>query len=228
MALTDSIGVQLSHERITADGAELDALLTLGRGDVMQQRVREDRERLRAVLGVQPMLDVEAARLDALLAHVLGDTTARRVALAQGWSILSRTEHFPASTRLLYSSAYVDDALSRADADEALRASQYTLDMLQPTRAAMLLVFAQLSVANARLARKDPAGAELALRDGLAQLATAPDLSSMLPRLRRALVESLAAQGRTREADSVRALDPPKANIPPCTPGGQWIGCPDG
>lgn len=228
MALTDSLGVQLSQERITADGAELDALLTLGRGDVMQQRVREDRERLRAVLGVQPMLDVEAARLDALLAHVLGDTTARRVALAQGWSILSRTEHFPASTRLLYSSAYVDDALSRADADEALRASQYTLDMLQPTRAAMLLVFAQLSVANARLARKDPAGAELALRDGLAQLATAPDLSSMLPRLRRALVESLAAQGRTREADSVRALDPPKANIPPCTPGGQWIGCPDG
>ena len=227
VAISDSLGMQLSPDRLTADGAELDALLVLGRSELMQQRVREDLERLRAVLGAQPMLDVEAARLDALLAHVRGDTATRREALARGWFILSRTEHFPASTRLLFSTAYVDDALARGDPDEALRAAQYTLDVLQPTHAALMLVFAQLSLGSARLAGQDAAAAELAFRNGLALVDRAPDLSSMGPRLRRPLAEALAALGRNREADSVRALDPPKGDIPACTPGGRWTGCPD-
>jgi hypothetical protein len=49
----------------------------------------------------------------------------------------------------------------------------------------------------------------------------------MKPRFRRLLAEILERTGRLADADSVRALLPPRsAPLPPCTPGGNWTGCP--
>jgi hypothetical protein len=125
------------------------------------------------------------------------------------------------------SNSWIDDALARGAVGDAVDIAQSTRDALLPTRSAMVLVFADLYVGITRLAHKDGAGAEAALRSGLARVAAAPDLASMGPRLRRPLADALAAQGRPIAADSVRRIDPPRSAVPRCTPGGDWLGCPD-
>lgn len=226
-AMTESLGTQLSGERLAADAAEVEALLVLGRAEAAEKQMQQTLARLRAVIGLQPLLDVEAARLEALLAQVRGDTATRHAALARGWIVLDTLAHFPMSARLLYGNAYVDDALGRGDTATAVRVANAAREHFRPSQSAITMVFSDLYVGVARLASKDFKGAESALREGLEVVRSAPDLWSMGPRLRRPLAEALTAQGRIAEADSVRKLDPPKAQMPPCTPGGKWMGCPD-
>ena len=123
--------------------------------------------------------------------------------------------------------AYVDDAWSRGAEADALRVAGRLAERMSSTGAAMYSVYAQLYLGIARLRAKDWTGAEQALRIGISMLPASRDLDSMLPRLRRPLVEALMQQKRTQEADSIRVLDPAQAAVPPCTPGGDWRGCPD-
>lgn len=225
--MTEALGTQLSGERLSADAAEVEALLVLGRAEAAEKQMQQTLDRLRAVIGLQPMLAVEAARLEALLAQVRGDTATRHAALARGWSVLDTLEHFALGARLLFGNAMVDDALSRGDTATARRVSEGARERLRPSRSAITMVFANLYVGIARLASRDFQGAESALREGLEVVRVAPDLWSMGPRLRRPLVEALTAQGRIADADSIRKLDPPKAQMAACTPGGRWSGCPD-
>lgn len=223
--LTDSLGMQLSGERDHAETSEIEALLVLGRADEAERRIQSNIERLQLAFGDQLLVQIEANKVNALLASVRGDSATRREFLARGWALMDRAADVPASQRLLFSNAYIDDALARGAAVDALHAAEQTRRVLAESESAMPMVFAHLYVGLARLANNDAPGAEQALREGIETVKDLPDLASMRPRLRRPLAVALAAQGKSAQADSVRQLDPPKAAVPPCTPGGEWRGC---
>ena len=227
IATTDSLGTQLSAERLDADGAEMEALLVLGRADQAEARARLGFERLRTVIGVQPALDLQSARVEALLSQMRGDSAAQRRAVERGWALLQTPTEFPVAMRMLFSEVIVDYAIARGDTALARRVAETTREQLSAAHSPLTDVFSHLYVGLARLASKDADGAERALRAGLEVVHAAPDLSSMGPRLRRPLIEALVLRGRLAEADSVGRLDPPKAAMPACTPGGRWVGCPD-
>jgi serine/threonine-protein kinase len=226
-AITDSLGMTYSAERDQAADAEVESLLVLGRADSAEARIRTNLQRLRQAFGGQPTVQVWAAQSDALLASLRGDSIARRQALARGRHILDSADVMALPGRLVFSSAYVDDALARKDYPAALQMSLATRNVMLPSRSPLYLSFAHLYVGAAHLALGDAVAAEADFRAGLAVIAPTRDLASMAPRLRRPLAEALSRQGRLIESDSVRRLDPPKAAVPPCTPGGRWAGCPD-
>lgn len=227
IALSDTLGMTLSPERLTADGAEVEALLVLGRVDDAQARMQQNLERLSVVYGDQQLLQLQVSRVEAMLSSVRGDTVLRREALARGWELLMKHPDPIRSDQLLLTNAYVDDAIARKAPEEAVQAAEITREALRSSHSAMLLVFAELNVGNARLARGDYAEALHALHAGLDYVKRAPDLRSMGPRLRRSLAVALDGLGQTAAADSVRRVDPPRSGVPPCTPGGNWLGCRD-
>lgn len=226
-AITDSLGMQHSIEREHAADAIIESLIVLGRADSAELRIREHAARQARVYGSVPTVQVWSAKANAQLASLRGDTAARRIALEHGRAILDSITDFPPSLRLVFNNTYVDDALTRRDYDAALRQAQATLNAVLPTNSALFLSFAYLYVGSTHVARRDGPAAEAALRNGLRVIAATPDLASMGPRIRRPLAEALMLQGRVAEADSVRRVDPRKADVPPCTPGGKWAGCPD-
>ncbi len=226
-ALTDSLGMQLSTERDAAARAEIEALLVLGRADSAAAKLAENITRLEAAFGDNPVVQSTAKLTAALLASVRGDSARRRVLVEESRTALTEAPDAPLSELLLVSNAWIDDALARQAYADAARMADSTRDVLRRTPSALVLVFADLYVGLTRLAIEDAVGAEAALRSGLATVAAAPDLSSMGPRLRRPLADALRAQGRLAESDSVRRLDRPRSAVPRCTPGGEWLGCPD-
>ncbi len=226
-AITDSLGTPYSPERLQAADAAIEAMLVLGRADSADARIRTHTRRMQQVFGGQPSVQVWAEMSNALLASLRGDSIARREALARGRHVLDSGDIIDLAGRVVFSNAYVDDALERRDYDAALQMARSTRDAVIESRAPYYLSFAHLYVGAAQLAQKHGAAAEAEFRRGLAVIAPAPDLRSMGPRLRRPLAEALAMQGKVSEADSVRRLDPPKAAVPACTPGGKWAGCPD-
>ena len=225
--ITDSLGMQYSGERDQAADAVIESMLVLGRADSAAVRTREHVARLRRVYGAQASVQIWAAKAEASLAGLRGDTAARRVALAGGRSILDTLAAFPIASRVVFSNAFIDDALARKNYVSALSMARSTRDAVLPSHSPLYLSFSHLYLGAVQLANNDAAAAEASFRAGLDVIATTPDLASMAPRLRRPLAAALAAQGKHAEADSVRRLDPPKAAVPACTPGGKWAGCPD-
>jgi hypothetical protein len=226
-AIADSLGMQYSAVRDRAADAAVESMLVLGRADSAETRIRAHLRRLQQAFGGQRSVQIWEAKTSALLASLRGDSIARREAFARGARLLDSANVLPLASRVVFSSAYMDDALARRDFTDALRMATATREVALASRSSLYLSFAHLYVGAAHLALHDAATAEGDFRAGLAAIEPAPDLKSMGPRLRRPLADALAMQGRLSEADSVRRLDPPKAAVPPCTPGGKWAGCPD-
>jgi hypothetical protein len=227
IALTDSLGLQLTEERTFALSAELEALIVLGRIDEAARRVQADSGRREAAFGPQPLLASHVASNEATIAGVLGDTARRRVKIARAMQLLHQAEKVPPSDMLVIADAFIDDALARGANDDAVRVALASREMMLQAGSPLYIAFSQMYAGRALLSAHDAMAAEQAFRAGIEVLDNSPDLRSMIPRLRRPLVQALTAQGRTAEADSIRKLDPPIAAVARCTPGGDWRGCPD-
>ncbi|MGV3708898.1 MAG: hypothetical protein ACO1Q7_08650, partial [Gemmatimonas sp.] len=227
LALTDSMNAQLTSESVNAVGCEVHGLAVLGRTDEAERLLDQRMPRMLENFGSIPVFTAALMAERASVAAARGDSATRRVQIANMWATYSALGDPPLSDVTSTSMSFIEDAWARgADAD-ALRASEAMAQRLASTGAAMYSVYAQLYLGISRLRMKDPAGAEQALRIGISMLPESRDLDSMLPRLRRPLADAVAGQNRRHEADSLRALDPLPATVPPCTPGGDWRGCPD-
>ncbi|MEO7997277.1 MAG: hypothetical protein ABI852_07515 [Gemmatimonadaceae bacterium] len=221
------MGAQLTSESAYGAGCLVHGLVVLGRTEEAERVLESHIPRFQQSFGKVPLfaatLNAERASVSALR----GDSIARRLGVASAWGIIDVLPDVPLSDRLALGMSFVDDAWSRSADSEALKVSLRMSEQMTGTGAPMFSIYAQLYLGIARLRLKDWVGAEQALRLGIAQLPASHDLNSMLPRLRRPLAEALQNQNRIREADSLRVLDPPSKAVPPCTPGGDWRGCPD-
>lgn len=121
----------------------------------------------------------------------------------------------------------MEDALARGDTAQARLVAHRSVVELARSRSPMVMSYAYLFDGQAALASRDFRGAIASLNRGLDEVNQAPELWSMRPRLRRVLASAYERIGDAALADSVRRLDPPRANVPPCTPGGDWRGCED-
>lgn len=227
LALADSLGLTNTNEQMSARAAEFEALLVLGRTD----EARPLQERFAADAGHVPKdspgLEAVIARNNAYWAAMAGDTAQRRIQSARAIELMEPATPLRISERLLVSNTFVEDALLRGDTAAAHRVSRRTVTELAASRSPMVMSYAWLFEGQAALASGDAPGAISALHHGLDEVNQAPELGSMRPRLRRVLAQAYERAGNIALADSVRRLDPPRANVPPCTPGGEWRGCPD-
>jgi serine/threonine protein kinase len=227
LALTDSMNAHLTSESVNAVGCQVHGLTVLGRTDEADRLLNERMPRMMQNFGNIPLFTAALTSERAAVATARGDSATRRIEVANMWSTFAPLKDSPLSDVASMSMTYIEDAWARgADADAA-RVSESMAQRLSNSGAAMYSVYAQLYLGISRLRMNDPAGAEQALRIGISMLPKSRDLDSMLPRLRRPLAEAVAQQNRKVEADSLRALDPLPASVPPCTPGGDWRGCPD-
>ena len=227
LALTDSMNAQLTSESAYAAGCLVHGLVVLGRTDEAERVLDERMPRMQENFGNIPLFAATLTSERAAVAAARGDTAQRHAGVAAAWRLVSDRTEVPISDQASLSMIYVDDAWSRGAEADALRVAEQFAKRMSSTGAAMYSVYAQLYLGVARLRAKDWSGAEQALRIGISMLPPSRDLDSMLPRLRRPLVEALVRQNRTREADSIRVLDPLPRTVAPCTPGGDWRGCPD-
>ena len=225
--LTDSMNAQLTSESASATGCLVHGLVVLGRTAEADRVLNERLPRMLENFGNIPLFVATLTSERAAVANARGDSAARHAGVAAAWRLIGNRTDVPISDQTSLSMVYVDDAWSRGAEAEALRVAGQLAERMAGTGAAMYSVYAQLYLGIARLRAKNWTGAEQALRIGISMLPPSRDLDSMLPRLRRPLVEALVQQKRTHEADSVRLLDPAPAAVPPCTPGGDWRGCPD-
>lgn len=225
--LADSLGLVHTLDQLRARAAEIEALLVLGRGEQASTLAAAWGVQLRQATSMAPSIEAMIAHTQAFVAAVQGDTAARHRYASKAWEIAQYSPDIAINSRLLIGNSAVDDALARGDGVQARRIAESSARALESSRSPLLLSYAELYVGLGRLAAGDAIGAESALRSGLKYLDAAPDLSSMGPRLRRVLVDALRQQGRVEEADRLSSVDPPRGGVPPCTPGGDWRGCPD-
>ena len=227
LALADSLGLSNTNEQMSARAAEFEALLVLGRIDEalpIQERFTADAGHFPKD---SPGLEAVIARNKAYWAAMAGDTAQRRIQSARAIALMEPGAQLRVSERLLVSNTFVEDALLRGDTAAAHRISRRTVADLVSSRSPMVMSYAWLFEGQAALASGDVQGAISALHHGLDEVDQAPELGSMRPRLRRVLAQAYERAGDKARADSVRRLDPLRANVPPCTPGGEWRGCPD-
>ena len=227
LALTDSMNAQLTSESVYSAGCLVHGLVVLGRTDEADRVLNDRTPRLLENFGNIPLFTATLTSERAAVASARGDSASRHAGVAAAWRLAGNRTDVSLSDQTSLSMVYVEDAWSRGAEADALRVAGQLAEHLSNTGAAMYSVYAQLYLGIARLRAKDWPGAEQALRIGISMLPVSRDLDSMLPRLRRPLVEALMQQKRTREADSIRVLDPAPAAVLPCTPGGDWRGCPD-
>ncbi|BAH38240.1 putative serine/threonine protein kinase [Gemmatimonas aurantiaca T-27] len=227
LALSDSLGLANTNEQFNAWGAEFEALLVLGRSEEalpIQTRFVEAVERLPRE---SPAVSAVLARNRAFWATVAGDTVQRRVQAQRALDLAGDGTELRISERLLVNNTFVEDALARGDTAQARLVAHRSVVELARSRSPMVMSYAYLFDGQAALASRDFRGAIASLNRGLDEVNQAPELWSMRPRLRRVLASAYERIGDAALADSVRRLDPPRANVPPCTPGGDWRGCED-
>ncbi len=226
-ALTDSLGARLSAERMSAVACEVDGLLALGQVAWADSLLRTSIPWFEEAYGDATL---ELAGLFAQasnLAAMRGDTATRRMLAARVLRIVESTPDAPAELTAAMTTTVVGELLARNDTAEAVRVAEWAVAHVTPHGVAVATIFANLGLSIARTAQGDADGAERALRAGLAVFPASGDLDSMRPRFLRDLAALFERTGRRTEADSVRALMPvPAAPAAPCTPGGNWLGCP--
>ncbi|HEY0929484.1 MAG TPA: serine/threonine-protein kinase [Gemmatimonas sp.] len=227
LALADSLGFSNTNEQFSAWGAEFEALLVLGRTEqAMPAQSRFLAEVARMPRG-SPAVSAVLARNRSFWAAVAGDTAERRVQAQSAIDLAGDGSEMRISERLLVNNSFIEDALARGDTAAAYRVARRSVADLARSRSPMVMTFAYLFEGQAALASGDYRGAVASLNRGLDEVNQAPELWSMRPRLRRVLAATYERLGDVTLADSVRRLDPPRANVPRCTPGGEWRGCPD-
>lgn len=226
-ALTDTLGARLSAERMSSVACEVDGLLALGQLAWADSLLRTSIPWFEAAYGDQTLELAGLLSLASSLAASRGDTAERHALITRARNIVEATPAAPAELVAAISMRVVDELLARGAPEDARRFAELAVARVTPHRVPVATIFSNLSLSSARAAVHDTSGIERALRAGLDAFPASGDLDSMKPRFRRLLADILHATGRAREADSVRALLPARtAPLPPCTPGGNWVGCP--
>ncbi len=227
LATTDSIGALLSSEHSQAVESVLSALYALGRSAEMTALAASERTRALEISGASPLNRASRALTESIVASARGDTAAYAAHIERSWTLMQEATEISPADALTLLRARIELLWSRKQYLDAVALAEQMSTRSRAAQAPLLEVFGALYLGIAYQMRGEPSKAEQAFRDGVAVVAVAPDLSSMLPRLRRPMADVVAAQGRAAEADSIRKLDPPRAKMPGCTPGGEWRGCPD-
>jgi serine/threonine-protein kinase len=227
LRLADSLGLAGTPEQASAMSAEFEALLVLGRPDDGARAL----ERLRAVRWAASDstmgLRAEDAYRRGYLAMVAGDSIGRRTAMAELRAILIQRPRLPAASVLLFGGSVINDAIARRDTSVALEQAALLLERERATASPLYYGFATWYVAQAQQATGRHAEALKTVEEGERWIRKAPDLESVLPLLRRVRYNVYLATGRTAQADSMKRAAPQRASAKPCTPGGEWKGCPD-
>lgn len=224
---TEEMGALLTTENAFAAGCLVHGLVTLGRNEEAQRVLDAHVPRFEQNFGKIPLF---AATLHAERSEVsaaLGDSVKRREAVTRAWDIVGSLPDVSLADRQAIGMSFIEDAWSRNGNDDALKVSNFLVKAMESSGGMLYRVYSALYLGISRYRVNDFSGAERALRDGIALLPKSHDLDSMLPRLRRVLTLAVRGQNRNHEADSLSALDPLPAAVPPCTPGGDWKGCPD-
>lgn len=225
LAITDSLGALVSAERAAAMEGVIDGLSALGRAAEAAQLFDAEANRLKELLGTQPLDRARLAALEATVAGLRGDTAAQTAAIVRGWRSLEQAEGIMAMNDSRLVQSYIELLWSQQEFQQAQTVATQFDAQAQTAQAPLLMVHSALYLGIANQLAGNNAEAEQALNRGIAIVGRSPDLSSMLPRLRRPLAEVLLAEGRVADADVIRKMDPPKRAVPPCTPGGDWRGC---
>lgn len=225
LAITDSLGAMVSAERASAMEGVIDGLSALGRAGEATKLLHDESTRLMELLGSQPLDRARLAGLEATVAALRGDTAAQFEAIGRGWRDLALAEGTMAMNDNRLVQSYIERLWVQGAFRQACVIAQQLDSEAQHAQAPLLMVYSALYLGMAHQFAQEYADAEHAFQRGIAVVQQSPDLHSMLPRLRRPLAEVLQAEGRIKEADSIRQLDPPKAAVPACTPGGDWRGC---
>jgi serine/threonine-protein kinase len=225
LALIDSLGIVGAPEEVNAALSEFEALAVLGRRDEAKAVV----ERIRARAQSDPRLATDetgpVVRMEAALASLEGDT-ARRHELAKkavetlGSVPMALNEVFLSYTVLL------PDRIAAQDTTAAPLAREL-LSRILPSESRLAIGLTYWWVAQAERSAGHASAALAATREGWRWIADRPDVISVRPLLRREEWWALVELGRLAEADSVRTFMTPTGTFPPCTPGGNWAGCPD-
>ncbi len=229
LQLADSLGLAGTNEQGQALSAEFEALLVLGRTEQAQQALT----RIRAMSPAQADTSAPAraanAYRSAYLANVSGDTLARRTAIADLRAALaaSAQTRIAAGDLLVYTGAIIDDAQARRDTALLLDQGRTTRARMRATQAPLYIGFAAWYLGRAQVVAGQFDSALVTVAEGRRWIEPRPDLSSVLPLLRRVQYNALLGLGRKTEADSLKASVQQRAAIPPCQPGGEWKGCPD-
>ena len=223
--ITDTLAAQLSAQREFAANCMVHGLLVLGRVDAADTVLQKNMPVFERSFGKVPLFAANLMSGRAAIAAARGDSAERHTREAESWALMSQLPDVPIRDRLELGIAYVEDAWSRKAINDALLAASHLRDQISNSSAPFYTVFTQLYLGLAQQQAGQWENAERSLREGIAALPQSGDMKSMLPRLRRPLAEVMAKQSRMHEADSLRALDPPPAAVPRCTPGGDWRGC---
>lgn len=225
LLLADSLGLRNTQEQLSAWNGQFEAYLVLGRTDEALA-VQANILKALADLPEDSPLAAFLARNRSFWAAVAGDTATQRIQAQKAIAAIERGQVLPISDRVLISNTYIEDALSRGDTAAAHHVSRETVNDLVNSGSPMVMSFAYLFDGQAAVASGNPRAAIRSLQLGLAEVDKSPELWSMRPRLRRVLASAYDMLKEPAVADSIKKLDPPKAKVPPCTPGGEWKGCP--
>lgn len=225
IAITDSMGAPLAWERLNALEGRLDAIIVLGRYAEADRLLAE--ATALAVEGYGPrsrevaIMVARAAQLERSRGN-----GARAAALADSaWATVTAITDPSAWIVIHAGTARVLADWERGRLAAADSVAGEMLARVESMQVPSATINAALYAGLAALRVRDWPRAERLLRRSLAPLPASGDLDSMIDRVRPPLAEALAAQGRRREADSVRALIAPRPAVARCRPGGDWRGC---
>ncbi|MBL0171287.1 MAG: serine/threonine protein kinase [Gemmatimonadaceae bacterium] len=224
-AFTDQMQAQVSLERLFATGCEIEGLLVLGQvaqADSLLQRVMPG---FRRAYGDTSLAIAALTAKAASIAGARGDRDGQQVLAIRSWDIVSSLPDIAAEELTGYAMMRMEAAWARREWDVADSVGHLAQQRTNSQQVPVAVVFSHFYLGLTHLQQGRWSDAEQEFRQSLAALPVTHDLDSMLPRVRRSLADALTGQQRTREADSVRALVPPKQSFPDCTPGGKWLGC---
>ncbi|MEQ1693432.1 MAG: serine/threonine-protein kinase [Gemmatimonas sp.] len=224
-SFTDALQAQVSLERLFAAGCEIEGLLALGNVAVADSLLQAVMPGFRLAYGDTSMAMASLTARAAAIAGARGDRAQQQELAVRSWGIVSGLEDIAGEELMYFAMIRMEAAWATQDWVIADSVGHAAMDRVRSQHVPVSMVFGHLYLGMNALQRHRWSDAERELRAGIAALPATGDLDSMLPRFRRSLADALAGQGRTQQADSVRALVPPRRSLPDCTPGGKWTGC---
>ncbi len=225
VAISDSLRTPLAVERLDALHSRVNALITLGRYRLADSLLTEG---IRvAVAGYGPA-SRDAAILyarGAELARAQGDSARASLLADSAWAIASGIRDLASDWLIVIGGPRLTDDWNKHHYRVADSIAEVLRTRVAAQEVPVGVVFASFYAGIASSYVKDWPSAERRFREALAAMPGTGDLNSMEERIRAPLATALAQLGRTREADSIRALLPASLPAARCRPGGDWRGC---
>lgn len=227
LRLTDSLGLRGTKEVAGALYAEFESLRALGRATEAQASLDRLRDYQFARDDTSAGVRANVVAQRAYVSGALGDTSARRNDLAELRAIMATTPLITAGEWVRFEGLLIDDAVQRADTPLALSDAQRLVAQLRHTESPMLMGFGMWYLGQAQVAAGRFSAALESVREGQRWISPVPDIKSLFPLLRRVEYQAYRGMARMDLADSVAQSVVNPGPRPPCTPGGNWLGCPD-